>query len=128
MCYSKRERVIPSGKEKGERGTALIIALFALFFVSLLVIALLDTTQIDLQIVTNHTRDAQVTYIAEAGVEYAIYYLIYVDDTWTGTGGDVSFAGGNYNVTVTSAGNKRTIESTGKKGAFERTLKVVIRV
>ena len=112
----------------GERGEVLIITLFALLFVSLLVIAFLDTTRIDLQIVNNHTHDVQVTYIAEAGIEYAIYYLIYVDSNWGGTGGEVSFAGGTYNITIEINGTKRTIQSTGKRGEFERTLRVVIRV
>jgi hypothetical protein len=115
------------GKE-GKKGATLIIAIFALFFISLLVITFLDTTRIDLQIVNNHTHDAQVTYIAEAGIEYAIYYLLYVDNNWTGTGGENPFAGGSYNVTVVINGSKRTIQSTGKKGEFKRVLRVKIRV
>ncbi len=129
MWYSKTNtNIIGRSQRRDEGGAALIIAIFALFFVSLLVIAFLDITQIDLQIVTNHTRDVQATYIGEAGIEYAIYQLLYVNSNWTGTGGDVSFAGGSYNVAVAIAGSKRTIQSTGKKGGFERVLKVVIRV
>lgn len=58
-----------------KKGVALLLALFILIFVSLLVIAFLELTTTDLQIVSNHLTRNQALYIADAGVEYAISRL-----------------------------------------------------
>ncbi len=62
-------------KTKGQEGVALLMAIFALFFITLLVVAFLDITTIDLQIVKNQTTSLKALYIADAGIEDAIYEL-----------------------------------------------------
>lgn len=62
-------------KTKGQEGVALLMAIFVLFFITLLVVAFLDITTIDLQIVKNQTTSLKALYIADAGIEDAIYEL-----------------------------------------------------
>jgi len=58
-----------------KKGVALLLALFTLVFVSMMVIAFLDVTTSDLQITSNHLKRTQALYLADAGVEYAVYRL-----------------------------------------------------
>lgn len=118
---------------RGNKGIALLLALFSLLFISLLVVAFLDIVTIDRQIATNQIRDLQASFIADAGAETAIYELRQ-DDEYSGTGGDVQFPNPKdpnnpydtyYNVSV--SGN--TITSTGKLFTdtalrFSRTIEV----
>jgi Tfp pilus assembly protein PilX len=106
---------------KNKKGIALILALFTLLFISLLVVAFLDMITIDQKITTNQIRDLQASFIADAGVERAIYNLRQ-DDEHSGTGGDVSgpAPGSAYNVVVSDD----TITSTGTFKGFSHTLEV----
>ena len=54
------------------RGVALLLALFTLVIISLLAIAFLETTAIDLQIVSNQLNRNKALYIADAGIEDAV--------------------------------------------------------
>ena len=104
------------------KGVALILALFTMLFISLIVVAFLDIATIDQLIATNQIRDSQAGFIADAGVETAIYELRQ-DNTYTGTGVDIEFpsgSGNTYNVTVSGS----TITSTGTIGDFSRTVEV----
>lgn len=58
-----------------EKGMALIMALFTLLFVSLAVVMFVDTVTIEQTIATNHIKDIQAAYLADAGIEYAIIEL-----------------------------------------------------
>lgn len=60
---------------KNQEGVALLMAIFALFFITLLIVAFLDITTIDLQIIKNQTTSLKALYIADAGIEDAIYEL-----------------------------------------------------
>ena len=107
--------------EKKE-GIALILAIFTMLFVTVLVVALLDMVTIEQKISTNHIRTLQATYIADSGVEEAIYQLRQ-DDDWSGTGGDVEFpsgSGNSFNVSVSDT----TITSTGTVGDFTKALNI----
>jgi len=57
------------------KGVALLLALFTLLIIALLVVAFLETTTIDLQIVSNQLNRNKALYIADAGVEYAVSCL-----------------------------------------------------
>ena len=103
------------------KGIALVLALFVLLFLSLLVVVSLDMSTTDQQIATNQIRDMQATYIADAGVEWAVYQLRQ-DDTYSGTGSPVEFpAGSGYTYNVSVSGGD-TISSVGTVGVFTRTL------
>ena len=93
-----------------------------MLFISLIVVAFLDIVTIDQKIATNQIWDSQASFIADAGVETAIYELR-LDNTYSGTGGDVEFPSGSgdtYNVTVSGS----IITSTGTIGDFSRTVEV----
>lgn len=60
---------------RNKEGIALLLALFTLVIISLLAVAFLETTTIDLQIVSNQLKRNQALYIADAGVEYAVSQL-----------------------------------------------------
>ena len=60
---------------KNEKGIALILVLFTMLFISLLVVAFVDLATIDQQIVTNQVRALEASFIADAGVETAVYEL-----------------------------------------------------
>ena len=109
-----------------EKGVALILALFTMLFLSLIVVAFLDALTIDQQITTNDIRTLEATYIADAGVEMAVYELRQ-DETYAGTGGDVEFpagSGNTYNVTVDPALASQGIVSIGMVGGFSKTIQV----
>ena len=110
-----------------KKGVALLLALFTLSIASLLVVAFLELTTTDLQIVSNHNLRNQALYIADAGVEYAIYQLRN-NKNWSGTGGTVelpSGSGNNYNVTCSNISGKITITSIGSLATGEQiTLEV----
>ena len=93
-----------------------------MLFISLLVVAFVDLATIDQQIVTNQIYDLRTGFIADAGVETAVYELRQ-DSGYSGTGGNVEFpsgSGNTYNVTVSGS----TITSTGTVTDFSRTIEV----
>lgn len=107
---------------QNRKGIALILALFTMLFISLIVVAFLDIATIDQLIATNQIRDSQASFIADAGVETAIYGLR-SDNTYPGTVGDVEFpsgSGNTYNVSVSGS----TITSIGTVGDFSQTVEV----
>lgn len=98
-----------------KNGVALLLALFILILVSLLVIAFLELTTVDLQIVNNHLNRNKALYIAEAGVEDAISKLIKGQSPPT----SVEFpsgSGNTYNVTYNSNSGKITSIGTLTSG------------
>ena len=86
-----------------------------------MVVTFLDIITIDQKITTNQIRDLQASFIADAGIERAIYNLRQ-DDEYSGTGGDVSgpAPGSTYNVDV----DNDTITSTGTFKGFSHILEV----
>jgi len=62
-------------KMNKKKGVALLLALLTLIIISLLMVAFLEVTTIDLQITSNHFNRNKALYIADAGVEYAVWRL-----------------------------------------------------
>lgn len=115
------KRIAQDARRITNKGIALVLALFVLLFLSLLIVVSLDMSTTDQQIATNQIRDMQAIYIADAGIEEAVYQLRQ-DDEYEGTGGAVEFpsgSGNTYNVTI-EEGN--IITSVGTVGIFTRTL------
>ena len=107
---------------KGNKGIALLLALFSLLFISLLVVAFLDTVTIDQQIATNQIKDMQASFLADAGVEYAVYKLKASNSYDTDT-----LDTGSYKVGIPVGGTlPKTVTCTGTVGTFNRSLEVVI--
>ena len=55
-----------------ERGSVVLMAVFLVFFISVLMITIEMMRLSDLEIITNHIEDMQAYYCAEAGIEYQI--------------------------------------------------------
>lgn len=92
-----------------KRGVALLLALFTLLIISLLVVAFLEVTTSDLQIVSNHLNRNKALYIAEAGVEYAVSRLKTSKSDFTVNNVQLpAGSGDSYSVTYTSASGKIT--------------------
>jgi len=123
---------------KNDKGIALILTLFSLLFISLLIVAFLDTITIDQQIATNQIKDMQASFFADAGIEYAIYKLKNDNsyDTDSNENGDVypndddydtdNLGAGSYKVGIPTGTLPKTIISTGTMGTFNRSLEVII--
>lgn len=102
---------------RDERGVALLLALLTLFIVSLLVVALLQFSTIDLQIVSNHYLRNQALYRADAGVEYAISRL--KNSKADFSSGNIYLPSGSghfYNVTYSSSSSRITSGGTLASG------------
>ena len=99
-----------------KKSIALILAMFAMLFVALLVTAFLDMATIDQQITTNTIRGLQAQYLADAGVETAVYNLRN-NTNYNGTSGIINHTSGcNYSFTVDNTSDK--IDSTGQAWGF----------
>ena len=57
---------------KSESGSVALMAVFLVFFISILMITLELMRLSDIEIVTNHIENMQAYYCAEAGIEYEI--------------------------------------------------------
>ncbi len=84
---------------RNERGAAMLIALAVMMMISLLGISAVQMSSTDMAISENFQQDTRSFYLAEAGVEHA-YGIIRDTSTWRTGLSNVTFAGGQYNVTV----------------------------
>jgi len=96
---------------------ALLLALFTLLIIALLVVAFLETTTIDLQIVNNQLSRNKALYIADAGIEYAVYRLKVSKANFTQSTQLPSGSGNTYSVTYVSSSG--IITSTGTLASGE---------
>jgi type II secretory pathway component PulK len=99
------------------KGVALLLALLTLLIISLLVVAFLETTTIDLQIVSNQLNRNKALYTADAGVEYAVYRLKGSKANFTQLMQFPSGSGNTYSVTYVSSSG--IITSTGTLASGE---------
>ncbi|MBU0501881.1 MAG: hypothetical protein KJ811_01380, partial [Candidatus Margulisbacteria bacterium] len=65
----------PARQTKNRRGAALLLTVFLIAIGAILIIGFLELSLADLQIVRNHQYSTRALYIAEAGIEDAIYEL-----------------------------------------------------
>ena len=106
--------------------SAFLIAIFAIF-----VIGFLETVTTDKQISTNHLRNVQAMYIADAGIEACIYRLLaggngaIARTEFPDTEADNSY----YTVTVTdSCANLTTVLALGEYADSQAMLAAKIRI
>lgn len=115
---------------RARRGAALLLALFVMVVTSALVIAVMDTQQ--LQYATlRHTVDYdQARYLAECGIQHALSALEN-DITWRTGISSTEFppgSGNHYSATVTDgAGGLVIIAAEGQAGSFTRRLQVTLK-
>lgn len=130
-----RERK-PEGQVRGiheipsnQRGSVLLMTLFLISLGSAFVIGFLQVSTTDLQIVRNHQYSLRALYIADTGVEDAIYNLI-LDSHWNAGFTNKAFAGETYTVTITNNyPNPIIIDSVGTAGgSFQKHLRVQVTI
>jgi Tfp pilus assembly protein PilX len=91
---------------KSENGIALILALIIVTMLLLLTLSAFEMVTANAQISDNHIRDLQALYIAEAGIDHAIYELRYKDYPATPIPITGSCGPGEYTATYTDTGDK----------------------
>lgn len=76
-----------AGKRQKDRGMALLLVLF-LMALGVLLLATLNMLLASLRLrdVQNRANEAKALYLAESGMQDALWYLNNQDRTWTGTG------------------------------------------
>ena len=100
------------------KGAALLLAIFSLIIISLFVIAFLEVTTTDLQIISNHLTHTQGLYIADAGIEYAISQLR-INNNWKKTPRPIELpagSGNTYDVTYSGLSGKINSKATLNSG------------
>jgi len=113
-------------RQPGVRGAALLLVIFAVAFVAVLSIAVLDVMATDLGVLRNHASGLRALYAAEAGVGHAIAELRDCYDYTnpvTGTLTSPSGATCRYRAEIANASPVVTVTSTGVAGGFVRTVR-----
>ena len=116
--------------DKRREGFVLVLTLFAALILATLIIAFLNITAIDLNLVKNYMCSAKAYYIAEAGVADAINQ-IRLNGPLADTQWEETFPSGSsdtYNVSVSQSST--VITSTGLASAsnFSRALEVTVSI
>jgi hypothetical protein len=117
--------------KQDEQGSVLILALLVLLVMSILIIGSLELLTTDLKIMDNHLNDIQATYIADSGIEDAIYELRQ-DVYWSGGFVDKEFPSGSghtYTVTIDNSSYPLvTITSTSTILGSQRTIEAQVEI
>jgi len=114
------------GRVRG-RGAALILVIFAVAFVAVLAVAVLDVAATDLGILRNHQNGLKALYAAQAGLNTAIASLR-TDCQSSGTVSGTIGAGGQYAALIENNRPLVTVTSTGKAAGFVRTVRARVVV
>lgn len=120
--------------QRSERGIGLILALIVLALLSLLVAAMLTAVSVEVWIGDNFTRETQLVYLAEAGIEEGREHLqkaslvpspvpFIKDATLLDTNGRQA---GRYSVTLLRS-DPLTLRSAGSIGPARRTIEVRLK-
>src|SRR5438132_5092361 len=109
---------------RDQRGSALAAVLVLVVLLTMVGVAMVNSTFTEISVAYNAGDTAAAQYAAEAGLSRAIYELSQ-NAGWTGT--TAAIGTGQYVVTVTSSGWIRSITSTGTQGGGRRVLKAAIK-
>ncbi len=105
------------------RGVALVLVVFAIAFICVLAVAMLDEATIDLAILRNHTSGLRALYAAQAGVSEAIVALREQYDTTNAVSGNLTLPGGataTFSAEIDNNEPVVTVTSTGQADGFTR--------
>src|SRR5213594_2080511 len=109
---------------RDQRGSALAAVLVLVVLLTMVGVAMVNSTFTEISVAYNAGDTASAQYAAEAGLSRAIYELSQ-NAGWTGT--TAAIGTGQYVVTVTSSGLIRSITSTGTQGGGRRVLKAAVK-
>src|SRR2546426_7243773 len=118
-------RIPAPGSSFGERGSALAAVLVLVVLLTMVGVAMVNSTFTEISVAYNAGDASAAQYAAEAGLSRAIYELSQ-NAGWTGT--TAAIGDGQYVVTVTSSGTTRNVASTGTRGGGRRVLKAAVKV
>src|SRR2546430_8252294 len=113
-------RIPVPGSSFGERGSALAAVLVLVVLLTMVGVAMVNSTFTEISVAYNAGDTAAAQYAAEAGLSRAMYELGQ-NAGWTGI--TAAIGTGQYVVTVTSSGLIRSIISTGTRGGGRRGVK-----
>src|SRR5881409_3946588 len=119
-----RLRDAATARLSDERGSALAAVLVLVVLLTMVGVAMVNSTFTEISVAYNAGDTAAAQYAAEAGLSRAIYELSQ-NAGWTGT--TAAIGTGQYVVTVTSSGLIRSITSTGTQGGGRRVLKAAVK-
>src|SRR2546427_5607850 len=119
-----RVRDCASARLRDQRGSALAAVLVLVVLLTMVGVAMVNSTFTEISVAYNAGDTAAAQYAAEAGLSRAIYELSQ-NAGWTGT--TAAIGTGQYVVTVTSSGLIRSITSTGTQGGGRRVLKAAVK-
>src|SRR5437667_8192173 len=110
---------------RDEHGSALAAVLVLVVLLTMVGVAMVNSTFTEISVAYNAGDAAAAQYAAEAGLSRAIYELSQ-NAGWTGT--TAAIGDGQYVVAVTSTGTTRNVASTGTRGGGRRVLKAAVKV
>ena len=119
-----RLREAATARLSDERGSALAAVLVLVVLLTMVGVAMVNSTFTEISVAYNAGDTASAQYAAEAGLSRAIYEISQ-NAGWTGT--TAAIGTGQYVVTVTSSGLIRSITSTGTQGGGRRVLKAAVK-
>jgi hypothetical protein len=109
---------------KNERGAALVTVLILIVVLSAIGVAMVNAELTEITIAYNQGDATAARTAAEAGLARAIYELSN-NAAWPGV--TTAIGNGQYQVTVTSSGNVRVIQSVGTRGGGRRQLQAAVK-
>jgi hypothetical protein len=110
---------------KNERGAALVTVLILIVVLSAIGVAMVNLELTEITTAYNQGDATAARTAAEAGIARAIYELGN-SAAWPGV--TAAIGDGQYQVTVTSSGNIRVIQSVGTRGGGRRQLQAAVKV
>ncbi len=110
---------------KNERGAALVTVLILVVVLTAIGVAMVNAELTEITIAYNQGDATAARTAAEAGIARAIYELGN-NPAWAGV--TTAIGDGQYQVTVTSSGNVRIIQSVGTRGGGRRQLQAAVKV
>src|SRR5256712_13392530 len=119
-----RLREAATARLSDERGSALAAVLVLVVLLTMVGVAMVNSTFTEISVAYNAGDTAAAQYAAEAGLSRAIYELNQ-NAGWTGT--TAAIGTGQYVVTVTSSRVIPSITSTGTQGGGRRVLKAAFK-
>ncbi len=125
LCHPWSPVPGPGFRRVGERGAALVTVLILIIVLTLVGVAMVNVALTEISIAYNQGDAAAAEVVAEAGVARAVYELG-VNPAWPGVTDMIG--DGQYQVTVTSSGTVRFIESVGTRAGGRQRLRVAIKV
>jgi len=112
-------------RRTSRRGMALVLVIFAIAFITVLAVAMLDEATLDLMILRNHQSGLKALYAAQAGVAEAIAALRQDHDTTNPVSGTLNLPGGStatYTALIDNSEPVVTVTSTGQAEGFTRVV------